>query len=137
MLEEGEDPASERVRAAGGPGLLTAYHGIYEGLIPSANLTDLPGGSEWLAAIEQTPERDRHLAVHHQHLVELNAADQAGWDAGAHTMLELLSFSGTADRIRARVAELAELGVTEVVYQPAGPDIRRELETFIEAARSG
>jgi 5,10-methylenetetrahydromethanopterin reductase len=87
--------------------------------------------------IEQTPESDRHLAVHDQHVVGLNAADQAGWDAGAHTMLETLSFSGPADRIRARVGDLAERGVTEIVYQPAGPDIRRELETFIEAARSG
>jgi 5,10-methylenetetrahydromethanopterin reductase len=137
VLDDGEDPASDRVRAAAGPGLLTAYHGIYEGLIPAANLTDLPGGSEWQAAIEQTPEKDRHLAVHEQHVVGLNAADQAGWDAGAHTMLETLSFSGTADGIRARVADLAERGVTEVVYQPAGPDIRRELETFIEAARGG
>jgi hypothetical protein len=24
--------------------------------------------------------------------------------------------------------------VTEIVYQPSGPDIRRELEAFIEAA---
>ena len=137
VLDEGEDPASDRVRAAAGPGLLAAYHGIYEGLIPAASLTDLPGGSEWQAVIEQTPERDRHLAVHDQHVVGLNVADQAAWDAGAHTTLETLSFSGTADVIRARVGDLAERGVTEIVYQPAGPDIRRELETFIEAARSG
>ena len=74
--------------------------------------------------------------MHDQHVVGLNAADRAAWDAGAHTMLETLSFSGTADGIRARVGDLAERGVTEVVYQPAGPDIRRELEAFIEAARS-
>jgi 5,10-methylenetetrahydromethanopterin reductase len=33
-----------------------------------------------------------------------------------------------------RVATLAEQGATEIVYQPAGPDIRRELERFMDAA---
>jgi hypothetical protein len=28
------------------------------------------------------------------------------------------------------------VGITEVVYGPAGPDIRRELEAFAAAARS-
>jgi 5,10-methylenetetrahydromethanopterin reductase len=36
--------------------------------------------------------------------------------------------------VRQRLATLAEQGATEVVYQPAGPDIRRELERFMEAA---
>jgi len=45
-----------------------------------------------------------------------------------------VTLSGGRDEVRDRVATLAEQGVTEVVYQPAGPDIRRELETFMEAA---
>jgi len=32
------------------------------------------------------------------------------------------------------VSALADQGVTEIVYQPSGPDFRRELEVFIEAA---
>jgi 5,10-methylenetetrahydromethanopterin reductase len=65
-------------------------------------------------------------------MVGLNAADQAAWDAGADTMVEAFSFTGTAATLRARAAEIANKGVTEIVYQPAGPDIRRELQTFIE-----
>jgi 5,10-methylenetetrahydromethanopterin reductase len=30
---------------------------------------------------------------------------------------------------------MEEAGATEVAYQPAGPDIARELEAFINAAR--
>jgi hypothetical protein len=33
------------------------------------------------------------------------------------------------------MSALAEQGVTEIAYLPCGPDIRRELEAFIEAAR--
>ena len=46
------------------------------------------------------------------------------------------SFTGTAATLRARAADLADQGVTEIVYQPAGPDIRRELQTFIEGAQA-
>jgi 5,10-methylenetetrahydromethanopterin reductase len=42
--------------------------------------------------------------------------------------------SGTRDEVRQRLATLAEQGATEIVYQPAGPDIRGELERFMEAA---
>ena len=130
IRDDGEDPGSERVRAAGGPGWALAYHGAYEFGMP---LEDLPGGAEWKAVVERTAPEERHLAVHDQHMVGLNTADQAAWDAGADTMVEAFSFTGTAATLRARAAKLADKGVTEIVYQPAGPDIRRELQTFIEA----
>jgi 5,10-methylenetetrahydromethanopterin reductase len=133
VLDEGEDPRSERVRAAAGPGVSAKYHGAYD---LDVDMGQLPGGEEWLAVIEEAPERERHLAVHDQHMVGLNAADEAAWGAGADTMAEALTFTGTAAALRARAAELAHQGVTEIVYQPAGPDINRELETFIEAVRA-
>ncbi len=134
VLDEDEEPTSPRVRAAGGPGTLLAYHGAYE---VGAPVRRMPGGEEWLAEIERTPEDVRHLAVHEQHCVALNAADAAGWDAGAHQRLRKVTVSGTASEIRERLAQLSEQGVTEIVYQPAGPDIERELDAFMTAARSG
>jgi 5,10-methylenetetrahydromethanopterin reductase len=133
VLDEGEEPSSERVRAAGGPGLALAYHGAYEFNSP---LSDLPGGTEWQAVVERTAPSERHLAVHVQHCVDLNEADQAAWDAGGYAMLEQATVSGTADQVAARLGELAAGGVTELVFQPCGPDIRRELETFMETART-
>ena len=131
VLEDGEDPRSERVRAAAGPGTMLSYHGAFEFKGPVA---ELPGGAEWLAVVEQAPEEDRHLIVHDQHCVGLNPADQAAWDSGAHTMVETSTVSGTASQVKDRLNGLAEQGVTEIVYQPAGQDIRRELEAFIAAA---
>ncbi len=133
ILEQDEDSDSERVRAAGGPGLALAYHGAYEFGTP---LDELPGGAEWQAVVERTPAEERHLAVHEQHCVGLNDADQAAWDAGGYQMLEDATISGTADKVRERLAGLADQGVTEFVFQPCGPDIRRELEAFVATAQS-
>src|SRR5215218_8536032 len=132
IRDTGEAVDSDRVRAAGGPGWALAYHGAYEFGSP---LEDLPGGAEWQAVIERTAPEERHLAVHDQHCVGLSEADQAAWDAGGHSMLDDVTISGTADQVRERLAELAGHGVTEIVFQPAGPDIRRELEVFMETAR--
>ncbi|MGZ4248862.1 MAG: LLM class flavin-dependent oxidoreductase, partial [Solirubrobacteraceae bacterium] len=133
VLEDGEDPASERVRAAAGPGLALAYHGAYEFDTP---LEELPGGAECQAVVDRTPSEERHLAVHEQHCVGLNEADQAAWEAGGHAMLEEATVSGTADQLRERLGSLSAHGVTELVFQPCGPNTRRELEAFIETAKS-
>jgi 5,10-methylenetetrahydromethanopterin reductase len=133
VLDEGEDTGSDRVRAAGGPGWALAYHGAYEFGTP---LEDLAGGSEWEAVVEQTAPEERHLAVHDQHCVGLNDADRAAWDAGGHQMLREVTVSGTADEVRERLADFPGHGVTEVVFQPCGPDIRRELEVFMDTATS-
>ena len=96
----------------------------------------MPGGAAWLEEVERVPEAERHLAVHEQHCVGMNDADNAAWDGGAHALLQAVTVSGTRDGVRERLAALAEQGATEIVYQPAGPDIRRELERFMDAARS-
>jgi 5,10-methylenetetrahydromethanopterin reductase len=133
VLDEGEAPDSDRVRAAAGPGLALAYHGAYEFDTP---LSELPGGAEWQAVIEGTLPNERHLAVHDQHCVDLNEADAAAWTAGGHALLEQATVSGTADQVAARLSELESGGVTELVFQPTGPDIRRELEAFMATARA-
>jgi 5,10-methylenetetrahydromethanopterin reductase len=133
VLDDGEPLESDRIRAAGGPGTVVALHGVYEYNGPVA---EMPGGAAWLAEIERAPEAERHLVVHERHCVGLNDADEAAWDAGAHKLLKAVTVTGTPDEIRERLATLEEQGATEIVYQPAGPDIRRELERFMEAARA-
>lgn len=121
------------VRAAAGPGLALAFHAAYE---LNAPLSDLAGGEQWQTVVDRTPPRERHLAVHEQHCVGLNEADRAAWDAGAHALLGHLTVSGSADQVRRRLADLNAQGVTELVYQPCGPDIRRELEVFMQTAKT-
>ena len=97
-------------------------------------MRDIPGGDEWLGVVESAPDGEHHLAVHIGHCVELNDADRAAWEVTGAALLPQTTITGTADAVRARLDELAALGVTEVVYQPSGPDIRRELEAMINAA---
>jgi len=120
-------------RATTGPGFALVYHSLYEFGGRDA-VAPLPGGSEWLAVIDKTPERERHLAVHTTHLISMNDADHAAWDAGGAAIADQLIISGTANEVRNRLDELAAQGVTEFVYQPAGPDIPRELERMLTAA---
>jgi len=134
VLGEGEGTDTEHARQAAGPGWALAYHGAYEfGGSPAVRA--LPGGAEWLEVVERTPPERRHLAVHTGHCVELGEADQAAWKAGGHEMVRDVTMSGTPDRIRERLDEVAARGVTEIVFQPCGPDTRAELERFLDAAK--
>jgi 5,10-methylenetetrahydromethanopterin reductase len=133
VLADGEALDSARVQAAAGPGNALAYHAAYEF---GGDVTALPGGDVWLDTINQTPPQDRHLAVHDQHLVTLNDADIAAWAAGSWKAIRQTTVTGTADEIGQRVSELAGEGVTEIIYQPTGPDIAGELEAFRTAVKA-
>lgn len=133
VLDDGEDPVtSERVRQAAGPGGALAYHASYE-LAGADAVAGLPGGAEWLASIRSTSESERHLAVHVGHCIELNDADRAAWTVTSGSLLRSTTVTGSPQDVRRRIDELGAVGVTEVVYQPSGPDIRRELETMYAA----
>ena len=49
-------------------------------------------------------------------------------------MLKDVTISGTAGQVGERLDELASRGVTEIVFQPCGSDVRGELERFLAAA---
>ncbi|HEX7323665.1 MAG TPA: LLM class flavin-dependent oxidoreductase [Mycobacterium sp.] len=132
VLGDGEEETDERVRRAGGPGLMQTFHAAYEFGGEDA-VAAMPGGPEWLSVVQAAPEHERHLAMHVGHLLKLNAADTAAWNAGAHTLLRQDTLSGTADEVRAKAADLAARGVTELVFQPAGDDIPGELHSFARA----
>jgi 5,10-methylenetetrahydromethanopterin reductase len=133
VLADGEALDSARVQAAAGPGNALAYHAAYEF---GGDVTVLPAGDVWLDTINQTPPQDRHLAVNEQHLVALNHADTAAWAAGSWHAIGQTTLTGTADEISGRVSELVADGITEIIYQPTGPDIPGELEAFRTAVKA-
>ena len=134
IRDDGEDLDSDRVRAAGGPGLGARLpRRLRVRARRSRTCRAGRSGRRWSS--ETAPE-ERHFAVHEQHCVGLNDADQAAWAAGGHRMLDDVTMSGTAEQVRERLAGLAEHGVTEIVFQPCGPDTRRELEVFMDTAKS-
>jgi 5,10-methylenetetrahydromethanopterin reductase len=125
VLEAGESADSERALAAAGHAGAVMLHGAYEySLLPEEELR------QWLAAYETVAEDRRHLAMHYGHLVHLNPHDAPYVSGDLLTQFRLtLAAEGWHDRF----TELREGGVTEVAFQPAGPDIPRELESFAQA----
>jgi 5,10-methylenetetrahydromethanopterin reductase len=132
VLEDGESASDPRPLAAAGPGLTVMYHGIYESG-GAAALDHMPGGAEWRRAIEALPARERHLALHEGHLVEVTERDRVLLDGG---MLQALTFTGPADALRQRLRDLASAGATEIMYAPMGDDVPRELRAFAAMAGS-
>jgi 5,10-methylenetetrahydromethanopterin reductase len=131
VLEPGEPFDSPRVLAAAGAGAAVVLHRAWEFPGPGLDLASLPGGPAWRAAIEAIPERERHLHTHEGHLTYLNALDRpvVGGD-----LVKKFTFTGEAKELRGRLDRLAAQGVTEVAYQPKGPDIPRELQAFAAMA---
>ena len=132
VLDDGEPADSARVLEAAGPGVAVALHGMYERGGPDA-VDGLPGGTTWRAGIEAIPEATRHLAIHEEHLVGLTDRDRAALAAGTASLIPAFTLTGSATDVRGRVDALEDMGVTEVAYQPCGPDIPRELEAFAAA----
>jgi 5,10-methylenetetrahydromethanopterin reductase len=129
VLDDDEDVASERVMAAAGHGAAVYYHFWFE---TGRSMDDLPQGSAWVAAYADVPADERHLAIHDQHLIALNDRDRA------FVTPEILVAMGGAFRpaeLRERLGAMEAGGMTEIAYQPAGPDIPRELEAFAAAVR--
>lgn len=135
VLADDESDDSEHARQTGGPGWALSLHGAYEFGGPDA-VRQLPGGQEWMDVVERSPQQERHLAVHEGHCVELNAADQACWDAGGNSTLRDVTLSGTREELERKLDDCRSRGVTEIVFQPCGPDVRSELERFLDVARA-
>jgi 5,10-methylenetetrahydromethanopterin reductase len=134
VLERGEDHTSPRVRAALGPWFTTSVHGVWELGGPEA-VDAFPGGAEWRRAIEsERPEGERHLALHEGHAVAVSERDQPLLDAAGPLLLGW-GWTGDEESVRARLAEAAAEGATEILYAPGGPDIPRELAAFARAAK--
>jgi 5,10-methylenetetrahydromethanopterin reductase len=133
VLDEGEDLHSQRVLDAAGHAVAVVFHATYERQGADA-VRGFPGGGTWVDAIEPIPERERHLATHEGHLMRLTAVDEQAVAEGID-ILPAVTFSGTADQLQERVLDFAAAGVTEIAYQPAGPDIPGELARMADALR--
>ena len=134
VLDDGEAVDSDRVRDTVGVVAGVQLHFAWTLQGPDAVL-EMPGGKEWLEVVNRSPERERHLAVHQGHLMRMSDADAAAWTAGSHALLPGNTLTGSIQDVAAAVRALADAGATEIQFQPTGPDIRRELERFMAAAR--
>ena len=127
VLADGEALTAPRVRAAAGAAIALRYHMAYE--YGGARVNALPNGRAWRERVERLPEATRHLGVHFGHCVELNEHDAACVDM---TAAKQLSFTGTADELRERLATMEAQGATEVMFGMMGADVPREMRAFAQ-----
>lgn len=126
VLDDGETFDSPRVIQAAGPVAALALHmGEYG---PLAGTKEAAGHTR---AIAEVDERRRHLELNRGHLMEPNAIDRRFLTG---EVVRRGSTSGTALEIAAILRRIEDAGANAVMYQPAGPDIPRELNAFRAAA---
>jgi 5,10-methylenetetrahydromethanopterin reductase len=123
VLDDGEDAGSDRAIEAAGPAVAVLLHGSYE--------QGAPLDAGWAEQIEALDERTRHLAVHDRHLISVTERDRP-YITGE--LISAFTYTGSPAQIGEKLAAAAASGVTEIAYQPAGPDIPRELRAFASAA---
>ncbi|PRZ42588.1 5,10-methylenetetrahydromethanopterin reductase [Antricoccus suffuscus] len=128
VLDDGENPGSPRAIEAAGHAAAILIHRALE----FGNLEAVPNGEQWAAAYADIPDDIRHIELHDGHLWSINDRDRP------FVTGEVLEAGGVAlskQGWKERLAQLAEEGATEIAYQPAGPDVPRELEAFADAMR--
>jgi len=130
VLEEGEAFDSPRVIECAGHAVGAAYHALLE-WSGAEGAASLPGGDEWRTIIETVPERTRHLAIHEGHMVAVNERDRPFVTGD---LVAAMTFTGTAKDLADRMVALEQGGATELVVQPGGSDVGRELGKFADMA---
>lgn len=128
VLDDGEDPGGERaIDAAGHAAPVYLHYAVEHNLIDEV-LPDT--GRGWAAAYDGVPDERKHLEMHRGHLIDINEIDRPFVTGES---LQSMGLVGDRGFWREKAAQMAEAGATEMAYQPAGPDIPRELETMAEA----
>jgi 5,10-methylenetetrahydromethanopterin reductase len=122
----------EYLMAATAAGAAKELHGIYA--LFGERVDEVPGGADYRALIEQHPVERRHFAVWARHMIDATPEERA---VLTPELARKLTFTGTAGELRERLAELEKAGTAEILYQPAGPDIDRELVAFARVAGIG
>ena len=138
VLDEGESPRSTRVLNAVGPWGVTPWHTAYH-YGGAAAVDALPGGTTWRASLEALArEEERHLLTFEGHATHLSERDLPlleHLDVEGRTSNVLMMKVGDPSAMKQAVARLAEAGHQEVMYNPSGPDVARELEAFARIGR--
>jgi 5,10-methylenetetrahydromethanopterin reductase len=135
VFDPGEDYCTPRVIESIGPAYVTGIHALHE-WAPEV-ISTIPGGDDWRARIDfDRPADEQHLAVHEGHLVTVTHRDRPLLDVAGEALLEG-RLTGSPAEVASQLEAVRAIGVTEVAYNPTGPDIERELEAFAAIIHRG
>ena len=126
VVEDDDPNAEQQILDYAGPGAAITYHALLHMGGPDA-VTQLPGGEEFRRKIEEYPIERRHLNTWSKHVTGVTQEEAS---VLTPPIIRQLGFTGSTAELRERLNVMKADGATEVIYQVAGPDKRRELERF-------
>jgi 5,10-methylenetetrahydromethanopterin reductase len=118
ILEKGEEVTSDRVINENGAFIVSSLHYLYDkirqyGGEPPRHLHGI--WDEYSALVEQTPEAIRHMRIHDGHCTFLRP-DEAKFMT--EDLIRTTCIVGTADEVVAKIKELDEAGLNEIMVLP-------------------
>jgi alkanesulfonate monooxygenase SsuD/methylene tetrahydromethanopterin reductase-like flavin-dependent oxidoreductase (luciferase family) len=132
VLQPGESVTSDRIIEENGPYVISGLHYVYDkirqyGGEPPHHLQGL--WDDYAAVVEQTPEAIRHLRIHDGHCTFVRDDERQFLteDVIRHSCLV-----GTPDEIVARIGELSDAGLDEIMMLPAPETQVRFARQFAE-----
>jgi 5,10-methylenetetrahydromethanopterin reductase len=95
------------------------------------SVRELPNGEAWLASVERVGKNVRHPSVHRGHNLDVSNGHDSLVDV---SNAKQMSFTGTRDELRERLARLEAAGATGIIFGTTGYDVERELRAYAEVA---
>ena len=130
VVEDDEPGANERIIEHAGPGGAINYHALLQMQGPEV-VKQLPGGAEFVEAMERHPADRRHLHAWSAHITGILPEERA---VMTPEVLRQLTFTGSKRDLRDRLKKAEDEGVTEFIYQVGGADVRTDLDRFADMA---
>ena len=130
VVEDDDPNSDQQILDYAGPGAAIAYHALLHMGGPDA-VMQLPGGEDFRRKIEAYPTERRHLNTWSKHITGMTQEERS---VLTPQIIRQLSFTGSTTELRQRLNDMRSNGATEIIYQVAGPDKRRELERFSSMA---
>ena len=128
VLDDGEDVTSPRASTALKPIIALAYHHRYT--TDPDTVKALPNGEAWLASVERVGEKfatSPFTAV-------IISTFQTATTRSSTCSAKQMTFTGTREALRERLARLEARGATGVIFGTSGYDVERELRAYAEVA---
>ena len=130
VLEPGEAPDSDRVKAMVGPNVMASVYYFYDemhekGIAPPEFLARI--WDRYCALVEQTPPEHRHLRTHEFHYTRLHPGEAELIDA---QLIRDTCLVGTPDELVERIRQLDGDGLQELIFATGNSAKWRLAEDF-------
>lgn len=116
ILEEGEDPGSDRAMDQAGPMVAVFFHNLMEGTLDFELPPELKELADRYRGVYDTyePADARYLRLHYDHLIKLRPEEREFINGD---LIKSMTFTGTKDELREQLTRMEDAGCEEFGVQ--------------------